>query len=149
VGAYGGKGASDPPIYVCMRGWALHLYSLLLITNPSEVHAAAGLYHVITYLTSKMIDELMVNCVGSAVVSAIVFYGLKLQVGVGPPHTLPASHQADAAACSHTLEHASAAWHYTVLHSQQPVDCIACTRFIVLHTAVCTWLASPLGTLGR
>jgi len=26
-----------------------------------------------------MIDELMVNCVGSAIVSAIVFYGLKLQ----------------------------------------------------------------------
>lgn len=38
-----------------------------------------GLYRVITYLVSKMLEELMLAFLASLVFSCIVFYGVKLQ----------------------------------------------------------------------
>ena len=38
-----------------------------------------GLYRVITYLCAKLLDELVLNMLGSILFSIIVFYGVRLQ----------------------------------------------------------------------
>jgi hypothetical protein len=38
-----------------------------------------GLYRVITYLASKMFDELAITLFSSCAISAVVFYGVRLQ----------------------------------------------------------------------
>jgi len=40
---------------------------------------ADGLYHVITYLLAKMIEEVFLGAIVTAVVSAFCFYGIKFQ----------------------------------------------------------------------
>lgn len=40
---------------------------------------ADGLYHVITYLMSKVLEEILVAALLTAVCSAFVFYGVQLQ----------------------------------------------------------------------
>ncbi len=46
---------------------------------PARRERNDGLYRVITYLCAKLLDELMLNMLGSVVFSIIVFYGVRLQ----------------------------------------------------------------------
>ncbi|KAL6759459.1 P-loop containing nucleoside triphosphate hydrolase protein [Haematococcus lacustris] len=61
------------------HGGALYVPSLVLERNLFVRERADGMYHVITYFSAKMCEELLLTIMTTAPVSAWVFVGLKLQ----------------------------------------------------------------------
>eukprot|EP00195_Chlamydomonas_chlamydogama_P009759 CAMPEP_0202901782 /NCGR_PEP_ID=MMETSP1392-20130828/14649_1 /ASSEMBLY_ACC=CAM_ASM_000868 /TAXON_ID=225041 /ORGANISM="Chlamydomonas chlamydogama, Strain SAG 11-48b" /LENGTH=615 /DNA_ID=CAMNT_0049588397 /DNA_START=85 /DNA_END=1932 /DNA_ORIENTATION=+ len=60
-------------------GAAAYVPSLVLERNLFTRERNDGLYHVITYLLAKMVDELFLAAVASVGIAAFVFYGVRLQ----------------------------------------------------------------------
>lgn len=68
-------------MFVVMPAFGAAAYTpALVLERPLFVRERSdGLYYVITYLLSKMVEELLIACLASLGVTAFVFYGIKLQ----------------------------------------------------------------------
>lgn len=55
------------------------VFALLMGSPACTRERNDGLYRVITYLVSKMLEELLLAVVASLIFSCIVFYGVRLQ----------------------------------------------------------------------
>ena len=60
-------------------GAAAYTPALVLERNLFVRERQDGLYYPITYLLSKMFDELLIAALASAPMTAFVFYGVRLQ----------------------------------------------------------------------